>query len=67
MKDLQSALSHYFGYPEFRKGQRETIQAIMEQRNVLAILPTGTGKSLCYQLPTLLLDGLTVVVSPRLP
>ncbi|UQF12154.1 RecQ family ATP-dependent DNA helicase [Vagococcus lutrae] len=64
MKDLQSALSHYFGYQDFRKGQRETIQAVMQQRNVLAILPTGTGKSLCYQLPTLLLDGLTVVVSP---
>lgn len=64
MTDLQSALTYYFGYEHFRTGQRETIQAVMEERNVLAVLPTGTGKSLCYQLPTMLLDGLTIIVSP---
>ncbi|AKZ48184.1 ATP-dependent DNA helicase RecQ [Enterococcus durans] len=54
----------YFGYDEFRPGQREIIQKVMEHEDVLGIMPTGSGKSVCYQLPALMLDGLTIVVSP---
>ncbi|EME8132904.1 ATP-dependent DNA helicase RecQ [Enterococcus faecium] len=61
MNDL---LKQYFGYDEFRPGQKEIIQKVIDQENVLGIMPTGSGKSVCYQLPALLLDGLTVVVSP---
>ena len=61
MNDL---LKQYFGYDEFRPGQKEIIQKVIDQENVLGIIPTGSGKSICYQLPALLLDGLTVVVSP---
>lgn len=61
MNDL---LKQYFGYDEFRPCQKEIIQKVIDQENVLGIMPTGSGKSICYQLPALLLDGLTVVVSP---
>ena len=61
MNDL---LKQYFGYDDFRPGQKEIIQKVIDQENVLGIMPTGSGKSICYQLPALLLDGLTVVVSP---
>lgn len=61
MNDL---LKQYFGYDEFRPGQKEIIQKVIDQENVLGIMPTGSGKSICYQLPALLLDGLAVVVSP---
>ncbi|EOB3359438.1 DNA helicase RecQ [Enterococcus faecium] len=61
MNDL---LKQYFGYDEFRPGQKEIIQKVIDQENVLGIMPTGSGKSICYQLPALLLDRLTVVVSP---
>ncbi|PQE53938.1 DNA helicase RecQ [Enterococcus faecium] len=61
MNDL---LKQYFGHDEFRPGQKEIIQKVIDQENVLGIMPTGSGKSICYQLPALLLDGLTVVVSP---
>ncbi|WP_275343530.1 DNA helicase RecQ [Enterococcus faecium] len=61
MNDL---LKQYFGYDEFRPGQKEIIQKVIDQENVLGIMPTGSGKSICYQLPALLLDGLTVIVSP---
>src|SRR6476659_648017 len=53
-----------FGFEAFRAGQGEIIATILDGRDVLAVMPTGSGKSLCYQLPALLRDGLTVVVSP---
>ena len=61
---LLSGLQTHFGYTAFRKGQREIIQAILDGENVFAVFPTGHGKSLCYQLPALMLDGITVVISP---
>lgn len=57
-------LQETFGYPSFRPGQLRLIDAILSQRDALGILPTGAGKSLCYQLPALLLSGLTLVLSP---
>lgn len=62
--DVQSALQQYFGFESLRPGQDEVVAAIMEGKDALAIMPTGKGKSLCYQLPALCRPGLTVVVSP---
>src|SRR5436305_14373792 len=53
-----------FGFGEFREGQEAAISRLLDGRSVLAIFPTGAGKSLCYQLPALMLDGVTLVVSP---
>ncbi|MDX6669571.1 MAG: ATP-dependent helicase RecQ, partial [Solirubrobacteraceae bacterium] len=62
--DLDAALRQHFGFEGFRRGQREACQAALDDRDVLVVMPTGSGKSLCYQLPALLRDDLTVVVSP---
>src|SRR5438034_338192 len=53
-----------FGFPAFREGQQPVVDRLLADRSVLAIFPTGGGKSLCYQLPALVLDGLTLVISP---
>src|SRR6059058_670727 len=53
-----------FGFGEFREGQEAAISRLLDGKSVLAVFPTGAGKSLCYQLPALLLDGVTLVVSP---
>ncbi len=62
--DLQAALHRHFGFDSFRRGQEEACQAALAGRDVLVVMPTGSGKSLCYQLPALLRPDLTVVVSP---
>src|SRR5580698_4342814 len=67
MSDLAAALNLLrttFGFDEFRAGQADIVTAVLDGRDVLAVMPTGSGKSLCYQLPGLLRDGLTIVVSP---
>ena len=62
----RALLREVFGYAEFRPGQAEVIASVLAARDTLAVLPTGGGKSVCYQLPALLLDGLAIVVSPLL-
>lgn len=62
--DLHAALKHYFGFDSFRPGQEAIVRDVLAGRDVLAIMPTGGGKSLCFQLPALLQPGVMVVVSP---
>jgi ATP-dependent DNA helicase RecQ len=62
--DLQSLLERHFGFSEFLPGQRQVVEALLAGHSAAAFFPTGGGKSLCYQLPALELDGLTLVVSP---
>ena len=64
MEEKRALLKRYFGHAAFRGGQEALIDAILSGRDVLGVMPTGGGKSVCYQLPALLLPGLTVVVSP---
>ena len=64
LASLEQALKHYFGYDNFRLGQRQIVEEALEKRDLLILMPTGGGKSLCFQLPALLKPGLTVVVSP---
>ncbi|MEY3463879.1 MAG: ATP-dependent helicase RecQ [Cyanobacteriota bacterium] len=61
---LEQALSRHYGWERFRPGQRPVVEALLEGRDCLAVLPTGGGKSLCYQLPALVREGLVLVVSP---
>ena len=60
----QMILKKYFGYDDFREGQRELIDWILDGGDVLGIMPTGAGKSICYQVPALMFSGVTVVISP---
>ena len=62
--DKNSVLKEYFGYFSFREGQEELIDAILQRRDSLGIMPTGAGKSVCFQVPALLFEGVTLVVSP---
>ncbi|MEH2309222.1 DNA helicase RecQ [Nostoc sp.] len=61
---LEQALKYHFGYDRFRPGQRQIIEDALQNRDLMVVMPTGGGKSLCFQLPALLKNGLTVVVSP---
>lgn len=60
----EQLLKQYFGYDEFRAGQRPLIEAVLSGRDVFGIMPTGAGKSLCFQIPALMMEGITLVISP---
>ena len=64
MEDARGLLKQYFGFDDFREGQKPLIDAVLEGRDVLGIMPTGAGKSLCFQIPALMMPGITLVVSP---
>jgi ATP-dependent DNA helicase RecQ len=64
LEDAQSALERHFGFSRFREGQANVISAVLAGEDVIVVMPTGGGKSLCYQLPALLFPGLTLVISP---
>ncbi|MDR2886398.1 MAG: DEAD/DEAH box helicase, partial [Bacteroidales bacterium] len=57
-------LRKYFGYAAFRKGQEEVIDSVLQKRDCLAVMPTGAGKSICFQVPAMIFDGITIVISP---
>lgn len=64
LDEARELLQKYYGYPDFREGQSNIIESLLEGRDTLGIMPTGGGKSICYQIPALLAKGLTIVVSP---
>lgn len=64
MEDARAALKRHFGYDDFRRGQVDVVASVLAGRETLGVLPTGGGKSLCYQVPALVFPGLTVVISP---
>src|SRR5690242_3617505 len=64
LTDAVASLQKHFGFEDFREGQRDVIGSILEGKDAVVVMPTGSGKSLCYQLPAMILDGATLVVSP---
>ena len=62
--DPSAALKHFFGFDEFLDGQKEVVETILAGEDVVAIMPTGAGKSICYQLPVLMKEGYGIVASP---
>ena len=62
--DKQEVLRHYFGHDSFRSGQETMVEALLSGRDALGVMPTGAGKSMCYQVPALMLQGITLVISP---
>ena len=64
IKEAEKILKQYYGYDHFREGQIPVIEAVLEGRDVLGIMPTGAGKSVCYQVPALMMKGITIVISP---
>src|SRR3954464_15667984 len=64
LDDARAALREHFGYPAFRPGQEAAVESVLAGRDTLVVLPTGGGKSLCFQVPALMLPKLTVVISP---
>src|ERR687889_888723 len=64
LDDARAVLRARFGFPDFRPGQERAVRSVLEGRDTLVVLPTGGGKSICYQVPAMTLPGLTVVVSP---
>ena len=62
--DQNQVLKKYFGYDNFREGQAELVSSILSGRDTLGVMPTGAGKSVCYQVPALMFGGVTIVISP---
>src|SRR6476661_8295077 len=64
LEEATDALQKHFGFDDFREGQREVISTILSGKDAVVVMPTGSGKSLCYQLPAMMMNGATLVVSP---
>ena len=64
LREAQEKLKKYYGYDNFRKGQEDVIDSILGGKDTFAVMPTGAGKSVCYQIPALMLKGVTLVISP---
>lgn len=64
MEEAKNLLKKYFGYDEFREGQGELINSILDCKDTVGIMPTGAGKSICFQIPALMMEGITLVISP---
>ena len=64
LENARQLLQNYFGYDSFREGQETIINYVLNNHSSLCVMPTGGGKSLCYQIPSLMLDGTTIVISP---
>ena len=64
MLDKKTVLKQYFGHSEFRSGQEQVVDAILQRQDAICVMPTGAGKSICYQVPALIFNGVTIVVSP---
>ena len=64
LEKAESILQKYWGYDHFRSVQREVIASVLEKQDTLALMPTGGGKSICYQVPALMMQGVCIVVSP---
>ncbi len=64
LQQAETILKTHFGFSSFRQGQKQTIQHVVQKNNTLAIMPTGGGKSICYQIPAMLFSGVTLVISP---
>jgi ATP-dependent DNA helicase RecQ len=64
LSDIENILEKYYGFSSFRRGQKEVIESILKARDTVAVMPTGSGKSLCYQIPALVFEGVTIVISP---
>ena len=64
IRDPLEALEHHFGFREFLAGQEPVVSSLLAGRDTLAVMPTGGGKSLCYQLPAMVMEGVTLVISP---
>ena len=64
MKKARALLKSYYGYEDFRENQNKIVEKVLEKQDTLAIMPTGAGKSICYQIPALIFQGMTIVISP---
>src|SRR5687768_11952269 len=64
LSDAITTMRQHFGFDDFREGQREVVGSILEGKDAVVVMPTGSGKSICYQLPAMILDGVTLVGSP---
>ena len=63
-QDITSALKQYFGFESFKGEQRKIVKSVLDNKNTFVIMPTGGGKSLCYQLPAMMMEGTAIIISP---